>query len=100
MGYLSLSGSVPVMASLRPGPRTLTPHRCSVAYRTATSWPGKEGRVIPSISSQNGGPYSSKFLSARRDVTIMEAASSVAKLDYKGRWTPLNEQQQQQQQQQ
>jgi hypothetical protein len=35
-GSLSLSGSVSPTESLSPGPRTATPHRCSVAYLTDT----------------------------------------------------------------
>lgn len=36
-GRLSLRGSVPLIWSLRPGPRTTTPQRCSVAYSTLTA---------------------------------------------------------------
>lgn len=35
-GRPSLSGSVPPIWSVRPGPRTTTPQRCSVAYLTLT----------------------------------------------------------------
>lgn len=36
-GRPSLSGSVPLMRSVRPAPRTTTPQRCSVAYLTLTA---------------------------------------------------------------
>lgn len=44
--YPSFKGSVPVIVSVNPGPRTRTPHRCSVAYLTATVWSGKEGNDL------------------------------------------------------
>lgn len=43
-GRLSFSGSVPLIWSVRPGPRTTTPHRCSVAYMTLTACCCCEGR--------------------------------------------------------
>lgn len=43
-GRLSLSGSVPLIWSERPGPRTTTPQRCSVAYLTLTACCGPETR--------------------------------------------------------
>jgi hypothetical protein len=46
-GKSSFRGSVPEMASVRPGPLTTTPQRCSVAYLTDTWCCGKEGRVRP-----------------------------------------------------
>ena len=46
-GRLSFRGSVPLMASLRPGPRTTTPQRCSVAYRTLTACCGYNGSRSP-----------------------------------------------------
>ena len=46
-GRLSRSGSVPLMASQSPAPRTTTPQRCSVAYLTATVWRGKPGIAMP-----------------------------------------------------
>ena len=46
-GKLSRRGSVPLMASHRPAPRTTTPQRCSVAYLTATACWGNPGIAMP-----------------------------------------------------
>jgi hypothetical protein len=36
LAYLSFKGSVPVIVSVKLGPLTRTPQRCSVAYLTDT----------------------------------------------------------------
>ena len=46
-GRPSLRGSVPEMESLRSGPLTATPQRCSVAYLTRTECCGKLGKLSP-----------------------------------------------------
>lgn len=46
---------MPLMASLRPGPRTTTPQRCSVAYRTLTACCGYDGSRSPAhVTTQHG----------------------------------------------
>mmetsp|Transcript_13104 Transcript_13104/g.35683 ORF Transcript_13104/g.35683 Transcript_13104/m.35683 type:complete len:200 (-) Transcript_13104:342-941(-) len=82
-GRLSFKGSVPVMASLRPGPETATPHLCSVAYCTRTLCSGKLGSDRPSRSAQNVGPRCSKLRSARLFSTIPVLVFNVAKLHLK-----------------
>lgn len=80
---LSFNGSVPEMFPLSLGPFTTTPHLCSVAYLTLTSYSGNDGSFNPSNAAQSIGPSSSKCRSALLLTMIPVLSSNVAKFDLK-----------------
>ena len=82
-GRLSFRGSVLVMRSHRPGPSTTSPHRCSVAYFTLTTFSGKLGSAVPSKNAHSKGPSFSKLRSHLLLLTTPVSSSKVAKLHLK-----------------